>query len=111
MFKLRPAGRAILATLILASIVAIAPQSVSAAPVTCGGVVFQDYDADGERNENYSAVNDSGGSNTTQYSTELDPGVAGITVTVTQTRAAAPSPRPNRSRFRPRRRRAPRTSV
>lgn len=88
MFTLRSAGRAVLATVLLATIVAVGPQSVSAAPVTCGGVVFQDYDADGERNENYSAVNDTGGSSTTQYSTELDPGVAGITVTVTTTTGA-----------------------
>ena len=46
-------------------------------------MVFQDYDADGERSEDYSGVNDSQGSSTSLFSTELDPGVANVTVTVT----------------------------
>ncbi len=83
MSMLRSAGRAVLAFLLFTVTVTFSPAIASAAPVACGGVVFQDYDADGERNENYSAVNDSQGSSTTAFSSELDPGVAGVTVTVT----------------------------
>ncbi len=48
----------------------------SAAPTTCGGVVFQDYDADGERSEDYSYISP-------EYAAIDDDGVAGLTVTVT----------------------------
>lgn len=83
MISLRSAGRAVFALLMLAATLTLSSTEASATPVSCGGVVFQDYDADGERNENYSGINDSQGSNTTRFSTELDPGVSGVTVTVT----------------------------
>jgi len=75
----------------LAVTVTLSPSAASAAPVSCGGVVFQDYDADGERNENYSGVNDTQGSSTSLFSSELDPGVAGVTVTVTTSTGAVVS--------------------
>ncbi len=83
MYTLRSAGRAVLAFILLAITVTFSPSVASATPVSCGGVVYEDYDADGERNEDYSEVNDSQGSSTGSFSTELDPGVAGVTVTVT----------------------------
>lgn len=88
MFSLGSAGRAVLVLLVLAATLTLASTEASATPVSCGGVVFQDYDADGERSEDYSAINDSQGSGTTLFSTELDPGVAGVTVTVTTTTGA-----------------------
>ena len=79
----RSAWQVFLVFLLLAVTMAFAPTAAAAATVSCGGVAFQDYDADGERNENYSGINDSQGSSTTLFADELDPGKAGITVTVT----------------------------
>lgn len=47
-----------------------------AAPTTCGGVVFHDFDHDGERTEDYSHVS-------ADYAAYQDEGVSGITVLIT----------------------------
>ena len=61
---------------IAAAGLAVTAGSASAAPATCSGVIFQDYDADGERTEDYSFVSAGLGS-------VLDDGVGGIAVAVT----------------------------
>ncbi len=50
--------------------------AAEAAATTCGGLIFQDFDADGERVEDYSYVS-------SQYAAVPDAGVDGLTVTVT----------------------------
>ncbi len=71
------APRAILALLVAFSgLVLSSAAPASAAPTTCGGVVFQDYDADGERIEDYSYIS-------SEYAAVPDAGVADLTVTVT----------------------------
>ena len=82
--------RVVFALSMMASVVAFGPTTAGAAPVACAGIVFQDFDADGERSEDYSFVNDQNGSgvgqngvDADQYENALDPGVAGVLVTVT----------------------------
>lgn len=75
--------RVFLATLLFAGFLAFPTSPASAAVVSCGGVVFQDYDADGSRNEDYSFVADTGGASSSDFSNELDPGVAEVLVTMT----------------------------
>ena len=55
---------------------AVTADSATAAPATCSGLIFQDYDADGERLEDYSFVS-------SEFSSVLDDGVAGIAVNIT----------------------------
>ena len=76
------AKSALAALIVLATLVVVPPSPVGAAPVTCGGLVFEDYDADGERSEDYSFAFDTATPNTA-YDNVLDPGVAGVTATVT----------------------------
>ena len=63
---------------IAAAGLAVTAGAASAAPTTCSGVVFQDYDADGERTEDYSFVSN-------DFSAVLDDGVPGIAVAITTT--------------------------
>ncbi len=60
---------------IAAAGLAVTAGSASAAPATCSGVIFQDYDADGERSEDYSHISSA-------YGNVLDDGVAGIAVAI-----------------------------
>ncbi len=55
---------------------AVTADTASAAPATCSGVIFHDYDADGERTEDYSFVS-------SDYAAVEDDGVANIGVTIT----------------------------
>ena len=55
---------------------AIQATTASAAPTSCSGLVFQDYDADGERLEDYSHVSP-------DYANWLDDPVPGINVDIT----------------------------
>lgn len=76
------AKRALAALIVLATLVVAPAPGVGAAPVTCGGLVFEDYDADGERSEDYSFAFDTAAPSAA-YDDVLDPGVAGVTATVT----------------------------
>lgn len=60
---------------VIASSLVLAPRAV-AAPASCGGTVFHDYDADGQRLEDYSHISP-------DYAAVEDDGVGGITVTIT----------------------------
>ncbi len=61
---------------IAAAGLAVTAGTATAAPANCSGVIFQDYDADGERTEDYSFVS-------SDYSSVLDEGVAGVDVSIT----------------------------
>ena len=61
---------------VAASGLAIQATAVFAAPTTCSGLVFQDYDADGERLEDYSHISP-------DYANWLDDPVPGIDVSIT----------------------------
>ena len=66
---------------------AIQATTASAAPTSCSGLVFQDYDADGERLEDYSHVSP-------DYANWLDDPVPGINVDITTCLLyTSPSPR------------------
>ena len=75
--RLRSLTRSVLSVLLLVSglsVLGAAP--AAAAPTTCGGLIWQDYDGDGERLEDYSYIS-------AEYAAIEDPGVEGITVTLT----------------------------
>ena len=61
---------------IAAAGLAITAGTATAASTTCSGIVFQDYDADGERTEDYSFVSN-------DFDSVLDDGVDGIDVAIT----------------------------
>ena len=66
----------LLAAAVFLSGLALSPTQLAAAPTTCGGLVFQDYDADGERIEDYSFVD-------ADYSATEDDPVAAVEVGIT----------------------------
>ena len=61
---------------IAAAGLAVTAGVATAASTTCAGIVFQDYDADGERTEDYSFIS-------SDFASELDDGVADIDVSIT----------------------------
>ena len=80
--NLLAASRAVCAAAVTFGLLTVVPQPALAAPVSCGGVIFQDHDADGTRVENYDFLD-------AAYSAVPDAGIAGLTVTVTDANGVA----------------------
>ncbi len=80
---MRSIVKSVFAALMVLAILSIVPAAPSgAASVSCGGLVFQDYDGDGERSEDYSFAFDTA-TPSNAYDNVLDPGVSGVLATVT----------------------------
>ena len=70
-------GRVLLVVLVAFSGTVLSSSTpAGAAAATCGGVIFQDFDSDGSRVEDYSHVS-------TEYAAVPDEGVAGVLITLT----------------------------